>query len=76
MPKHCSLLLRCPECDKEWVSLAERYRDEYYGLCTDIDEEDCPECGAEGVVIDCDVDRYTWADRRYDNRIEERGWTE
>lgn len=70
--RRCSLILRCPDCGFEWLSSAERYKDEYYGLCTDVDEEDCPECGAEGVVVDDDVDRYAEMDYRYDRMIEER----
>jgi hypothetical protein len=36
----------------------------------DIDEEYCPECGAEGVVVDDDVDRYAEMDYRYETRRE------
>jgi hypothetical protein len=68
--RRCSLILRCHDCGLEWLSSAEQYKDEYYGLCTDIDEEYCPECGAEGVVVDDDVDRYAEMDYRYETRRE------
>jgi hypothetical protein len=73
MRKTRTLTLRCPDCGEEWVSKGERYRDDYYGWCLEIDEEYCPVCNTGGVVIDDEEGRYVRADRQYDNLVEERG---
>jgi hypothetical protein len=75
MSKIITVTLRCPDCGEEWEAKGERYRDEYYGWCLEIDEEYCPVCHTGGVVIDDEEDRYILADRRYDSRLEERRLT-
>lgn len=63
--------MRCPECGEEWNTKADKTREEW-GVVTYYADDLCPECEAEGEVIDDQIDRDCWADIQYDSMIEEQ----
>jgi hypothetical protein len=55
-----------PKCKSQWNTKADVERGQYYPA-----DDECPDCGNEGHIIDFAVDLDAWADNQYDTMVEE-----